>query len=249
MKQNSFAKKRIIHIYVVILILVMGLLISGLFMIKYSVEGEKNLPFNLKNISIISTAESDLKRDEEENWHAGILQKNDILIVIEKNEKYKKEDTIKEIKIENFEVKKANDNMDISFYMPQSNEFTYTYSDDYKIQDILKYEGSLETKIEEFKINNQGCKIGMSITSGNLGEYEFSINEEVPSDGKLLAKAGLTREDIEFTVSFDLIIETGLGNKFKTRISLELPIGNILEEGVSTQELTNVENIVFKRIK
>ncbi len=248
MKQNSFAKKRIMHIYVVILILIVILLTAVFLMIKYSVEGEKNLPFEIKNISIISSAESDITQDDEENWHAGILQKNDILFVIEKNKNYKKEDTIKEIKIENFEIKKSNENMEINLYRPQSNAFGYTYSDDYKIQDLLKYEGALETKIEDLKINNQGCKIGMSIASENLGEYKFSVNEKVPSDGKLLAKAGLEKKDIEFSISFDIVIETGLGNKFKARISFDLPIGNILEEGVSTQEITNLQDIVFKRV-
>ena len=97
--------------------------------------------------------------------------------------------------------------------------------------------------------SNQGGKIGFCITQKNLGEYNFSINEKVPSDGKLLAKAGLKNEDIEFKVYFDLIIETGNGNKFKTNIVLELPTGNILEEGVSTREDSQLENLIFKRIK
>ena len=36
-----------------------------------------------------------------------------------------------------------------------------------------------------------------SVTQSNLGEYNFSINEKVPSDGKLLAKAGLKTENVE----------------------------------------------------
>lgn len=249
MKQSSFSKKRIIHIYVVILIVIILLLTAGLFMLKYSVEGEKNLPFNLKKINIISTAESDIKKDEEENWHAGILQKNDVFLSFEKNKNYKKTDTIKEIKLENFEIAKSNENIDISIYRPKSNEYNYTYSEEYIVKETLQYEGSLETNIGVLQINNQGGTIGFSITENNLGEYDFSINEKVPSDGKLLAKAGLKNEDIKFTISFDLIIETGSANKFKTNISLELPVGNILEEGVSTSEDNNLEDIVFKRIK
>ena len=104
MRQNSFYKKRILHIYILVLIVIILFLTAGLFMIKYNVEGEKNLPFNLKKISIISTAESDITQDEEENWHAGILQKNDVFFIIEKNKDYKKSDTIKEIRLENFKV-------------------------------------------------------------------------------------------------------------------------------------------------
>ena len=56
MKQNNFYKKRIIHLYVVALIVAILLIAAGIIMLKYHVEGEKNLPFNLKSINIISTA-------------------------------------------------------------------------------------------------------------------------------------------------------------------------------------------------
>ena len=248
MKQNRFYKKRIIHVYVVVLIIVILLITAGLVMLKYHVEGEKNLPFNLESINIISTAESDIKQDEEENWHAGILQKNDIFMVIEKNKHYNKVDTIKEIKIENFKIDKINENIEINIYKPKNNNYNYEYTDDYKIQNDLQFSGAQETNIEALQINNQSCKIGFSITESNLGEYKFSTNEKVPSDGKLLAKAGIKAEDIKFTISFDLIIYTGKGNKFKANISLTLPTGNILEEGVSTEEINNLDNIVFKRV-
>ena len=249
MKENSFSKKRIIHIYIVVLIIILIFLTAGFFMLKYHVEGEKNLPFNIKKMNIISTAESDIKQDDEENWHAGILQENDVFIVIEKNENYKKLDTIKSIKLENFNISKSNEDMEVKIYRPKSNEFDYLYSEEFQISDIIEFEGALETNLDNLQINNQGGTIGFSVAVENLGEYKFSLNEKVPSDGKLLAKAGLKTEDIEFTISFNLIIETGNGNKFKSNIILELPTGDILKEGVSTYEDTNLKEIVFKRIK
>ena len=249
MKQNNFSKKRIIHIYIMVFIIIMILLTTVFFMIKYNVEGEKNLPFCLKKISIISTAESDIVQDDLENWHAGILQENDIFISFEKNEKYKKEDTIKSIKLENFQITKNNDKMQVKMYRPKTNNFDYLYSDDYLFEDHIEFYGAKDTNLEVLQINNQGANIGFSIAVDNLGEYKFSLNEKVPSDGKLLEKAGLKTEDVEFSITFDLIIETGKGNKFKTYISLQLPAGNILEEGVSMQEDTDLKDIVFKRVK
>lgn len=249
MKQNSFYKKRIVHICIIAFIIVMLMLVAGWFMLKYSVEGETNLPFNLKEIDIISTAESNIKQDEEEKWHAGILQKNDIFLVLEKNENYKKTDTIKEINIENFQITKANEEHIITIYRPETASFDYSYKDEYKVDEKIEIKGAQDSNMEILTINNQGGTIGFSITEENLGEYNFSINEKVPSDGKLLAKAGLKTQDISFKVSFDLIIETGNGNKFKTNITLELPTGNILEEGVSTSEDTSLEDIIFKRIR
>ena len=59
MKQNSFFKKRIIHVYVIIFIIVLVLLTAGILMFKYHVEGEQNMPFNLKSISVMSTAQTE----------------------------------------------------------------------------------------------------------------------------------------------------------------------------------------------
>lgn len=247
MNLNSFSKKRIIHTYVVVVIVIMILLIAGLFMFKYHVEGETNLPFNLKKINIVSTAESDLNQDEEGIWHAGILQKNDIFFTIEKNSNYKKEEAIKKVSFENFQVTKMNENMVVEIYRPTTSASTYIYSEEYKIQNSLEYVGGQSTSIEVLQINNQGGLIGFSITSGNLGEYIFSENEKLPSDGRLLAKAGIKSEDINFKISFDLIIETESNHRFKANMVLDLPTGNILEEGVGSLENTGLENVVFKR--
>lgn len=247
MERSSFSKKRIIHIYVVIFIVVMLILTAALFMFKYHVEGEKNVPFNIRKINIISTAESSLNQDENGIWHAGILQKNDISFVIEKNSKYKKEEAIKKISFDNFQIIKENENMLVNIYRPTTSVNTYNYIDEYKIQNSLEYCGSQATNTEELQINNQGGLIGFSITSDNLGEYIFTENEKVPSDGKLLAKVGIKPEDMNFKILFDLIIETETGHKFKSNMVLDLPTGNILQDGVGTLEDTELNDVIFKR--
>ena len=52
---------------------------------------------------------------------------------------------------------------------------------------------------------------------------------------------------MKYQVSFDLIIELENNVKLKTKIDLELPAGNILENGIETIEETNMKT-VFKRI-
>lgn len=247
MKRSSFSKKRIIHMCVVTFILIMTIMFAALLMFKYQVEGEKNLPFNLTKINIVSTAESNLTQDEEDVWHAGILQKNDIFFVIEKNPDYKKEDAIRKVSFENFQIIKANEDMVVNIYKPTTSVDTYSYKDDYKVEDSLEYLGGLSTNTETLQINNQGGLIGFSTASGNLGEYIFSENEKLPSDGKLLAKADVNSEDMNFKISFDLIIETESNHKFKANITLDLPTGNILEEGVGSLEDTELTNVIFKR--
>lgn len=247
MKRSSFSKKRIIHTFVVIFILIMTILLAALLMFRYHVEGEKNLPFNVKKINIVSTAETNITQDKEEVWHAGMLQKNDIFFVIEKNPNYKKEDAIRKVSFENFQIIKTNEDMVVDIYKPTKTVDSYTYSEEYKIENSLEYVGGQSTNTETLQINNQGGLIGFSVASDNLGEYIFNENEKLPSDGKLLAKAGIKAEDIDFKVTFDLIIETESDHKFKANITLDLPTGNILEEGVGTSEDTNLSNVIFKR--
>lgn len=247
MKQGSFSKKRTIHIYIIIFILVMIILIAATLMFKYYVEGEKNLPFNLKKINVISTAESALNQDEEGNWHAKILQKNDVFFAIEKNSNYKKEEAIRTVIFENFQIIKSNQNMIVNIYRPTISANSYDYSEQYKIQDSLEYTGGLTTNTEVLEINNQGGLVGFSVTSDNIGEYIFAENEKLPSDGRLLAKANVKSEDIKFQIYCDLIIETESNHKFKANIIIDLPTGNILTEGVGTLEDNCLENVIFKR--
>ena len=247
MKQNSFSKKRLIHIYVVIFILVVLILIAATLMFKYHVEGERNLPFNLKKINVISTAESNILQGKDDLWNAKILQKNDIFFTIEKNSNYKKEEIIKKVRFENFKIIKENENSIISIYRPSKSVSEYKYLEGYKIGEHIEYVGALSTNIETLQINNQGGLIGFSVVQENIGEYQFSENEKLPSDGRLISKAGIDAEDINIKISFDIIIETEQNHKFKSNISLDLPIGNILEDGVGTLENSNLDDIVFKR--
>jgi len=247
MKRSSFLKKRIIHIYAIIFVVIIILLFACALMFKYHVEGEQNLPFNLNKINIVSTAESSLSLDEEESWHANILQKNDIFFVIEKNSNYKKDETIKKVSFENFEITKFKEDMLVSIYRPTTSIDKYTYAEEYKIENSLQYQGGTNTNTELLQINNQGGVIGFSVASGNIGECVFKENKILPSDGTLLAEANVNLEDIKFEISFDIIIETNENHRFKTNIKLQLPTGNIIEEGVGTLEDTELEDVIFKR--
>lgn len=248
MIQTSFSKKRVIHKHVIILIVVIILLTALSLMFKYYIEGEKNLPFNVKKVDIVSTAESNIIQDEEQIYHAKISQKNDIYFIIEKNSNYKKEEAIKKISFNNFQIIKTNDNMEIKIYRPDISVNSYKYEEEYIIENSIEYEGAQNTNTETLQINNQGGTIGFSIITNNIGEYIFSENEKLQSDGRLLAKAGVTEENIKFKITFDLIIETESEHKFKANITLDLPTGNILEEGVGKLEDTKLDNIIFKRI-
>ena len=73
-------------------------------------------------------------------------------------------------------------------------------------------------------------------------------NQEVSYDGKLLEKIGVTEQDIKLQMSFDIIIEIEDGIKYKGTIVIDMPGENLIQEGKSTIEINNFENVVFKRI-
>jgi hypothetical protein len=248
MKDKDFFKKKIIHIYIVVFIVAILLVTAGLIMLKYHIEGEKNLPFNLTKISTISTAESNLYKTENETWESNIIQKNDIFFTIQRNDNYKKEDAIDKIIFDNFVIQKENNTGVTSVYMPSEADNKYTYSDEYIVSDTLEYAGGKTTNTDILQINNQGGVIGFSIATKNLGTYSLNENEKLVSDGTLLNKVNLKEEDIKFNISFDITIETKAGKKYKSNILLSLPTDNILEKGVSTNEDTDLKTVIFKRI-
>ena len=57
----------------------------------------------------------------------------------------------------------------------------------------------------------------------------------------------LGTEILSYKVFFDLIIELESDLKLKTKITLDLPTGDIFENGIETLEETNMKTI-FKRI-
>ena len=101
--------------------------------------------------------------------------------------------------------------------------------------------------METMTIANQGGLIKFSITLNDLGKVSFPENENISSDGTLLQKLNLTNEDIKLDIAFDMVIELNSGKTFKTTIYLELPCGNIVDEGVCKKEDYNLNKLVYKR--
>lgn len=243
-------KNRMVHIYIISIILIITLSVIFCLMYKYHVEGEKNLPFNITKLIIISSAETENFEKNENIYQANVIQKNDIYIAVEKNQEYKKEDAIKEITFNNFKTIKKNKAGNVKIYRTSQGEKTFEYIEDYLIDNEIKYTGKQETNLkqEQMTIANQGGLIQISLALEDLGKLTYTENENVMSDGRLLNKLGLTNEDIEFTISFDMIIKLSSGNIFKTTITLDLPTGDIVKEGVSTTENNDLSKLVFKRV-
>ncbi len=248
---NLKRKNRIIHIYIISAILIIALSTVFFIMYKYNIEGERNLPFNITKLIVISSAETENFEKQESIYQADVIQKNDIYIAIEKNQNYKKTDAIKEITFNNFKILEQSKIGKLNFYRTTTEGTkTFEYTENYLINNEIKYIGGKETNLQEeqMTIANQGGLLKISATIEDLGKLTYTENENITSDGRLLNKLNLKSEDIKTKISFDVIMKLSSGNTFKTTITLDLPTGDIVNEGVSTTENNNLEKLVFKRV-
>ncbi len=224
---------------------VIVLIVVAFIMYKYHVEGESVPPFKITKLVVVSTVKTDNLQFIDGVYNADLLQYNDIKFAIEKNPEYQKEGIIKKITINNIQIDKRNTNGDIELYRPVDG--VYKFEDKYRIKDSIEYKGEQETFVSEDDIHiaNQGGIIDLAVIVRNLGKIQYNDNEAIKVDGTLLKRAGV--ENFSFELKFDLIIELQSNIKLKTKITLDLPAGNIIENGVETIEQENLE-VVFKRI-
>ncbi|MDO5557119.1 MAG: hypothetical protein Q4G05_02610 [Clostridia bacterium] len=247
-----YNRKKIIKRYISIFAVLMILIYSIIEVVKYNVEGEKNMPFNLSKITIVSTAEGKTKEnglnEKEKQWCVDVIQNNDIYFSIQKNDRYKKEEKIQSISIENIVVEEEPKKGEIKKYMPNSIEGNlFNYDEAFLVGYGLTYKGAEKSDYKLLQIGNQGGTALIRISNTELGEYVLDKESELVHDGNLLANINLKNEEVKFKVKFDLIID--VKNKaFKTTIELELPYGDITKEGTETQELINDGKFIFKRV-
>lgn len=240
--------KKIFHIITVIVIIFILLCIAGVFVLKYQVEGEANMPFDIKKISLIQSVEGIEVEEEQKRWGFNVNQNNDIYIYIEKNEHYSKTEIIENIKIENIKINKTNNTGEAKIYKPvkdQKKMFINTVENE--TQQII-YEGGLQSNIKEQIISNQGGKIAFRYAINNISKFNSEDNQEI-NHSELLKLTNVKQEDIQTKISFDMTIELKGGRKYQATIDLDIPSENIIEEGVKGIEITDFNNVIFKRIE
>ena len=244
-------KRETIKCCVAISLLIIVIAIVVILILKYQVNGETNMPFNLSKITIISTAEGEQNKTEgAENfkWDFNINQNNDIYFFIEKNECYKKASLIKSVSIENIDINQKPTNGTIKVYMPNSSDGRrYVYDDSFLVKNKLEYKGAQASNEKNLEIGNQGGNVLIRFANMNASTYTSNDDTEIVHDGTLLAKTGISNENIKFAVNFDFIINTS-NIKYKANITLDLPYGNILKDGKTELEKTDMSDIVFKRM-
>lgn len=241
MKKNLLKK----CLFIIFLSALLMVVIS--IMLKYDVEGEKVLPFSIGKILLVSTVDGHVVDDPENIWNIDVTQINDLYIYIDKT--LEDEQTINEIKIENFVVNKIPSKGRLKVLRPTGElSNLYTYSEQDYIFTELTYTGAAIDDLKSLEISNNGGVLAFRVALEELGTYISNEDEEITYDGKLLSNLGINLEEIQFNLSFDIIITTSDDVSYKGTINLDMPIETVIEEGSSNRELTDFSNVVFKRI-
>lgn len=216
-------------------------------MIKYDVEGEKQLPFSISKILLVSTVNGNVVDDPENIWDIDISQINDIYMYIDKT--LDDDETIKEITIENFVINTAPQKGEVKILRPTGElSNLYTYSEQNYLESSITYQGGVIDDLKSLEIANNGGILGFRCSLENLGKYISNENEEIIYDGNLLKNLGIEVEELFFNLGFDIIITTSDNISYKGTLNLDMPIDTIIEDGSSNIEITDFSDIVFKRI-
>ena len=241
--------KKMFHITMVIVIVIVVSFIGLMMALKYDTNGETNMPFDITKISVISTVDGKDVENSSNKWEIQVYQNNDIYIYIEKNENYTKTELIDNVSIENFQIlnKEIKDSM--FFYKPSNNNVSvFENKEEYKISKI-EYIGDLTSNMQNLKISNQGRIVAFRCSNINIGTYISNDDNEIRYD-KLLNKLNVDNEKLKSVVSFDMVIKLNSGVSFKaTDIKLEIPVDNIVEKGTTSMDIVDLQNIVFKRLE
>lgn len=247
---------RTIKFWTLVGVIIVILIIAGIITLKYNVEGEQKLPYKLSKITIISTAEGmeDTTNETDINtWNLNIFQINDIYISIDKTEYATENDLLTGVRIENIQIIQKPNIGEIKAYMPNSLDGRiYNYVDEYLIENKLQYTGAIKSNSRTLEVGNQGGLVLVSFVNTGIGKYESAQeNVEIKHDGTLIKKINqeennISEQDIKFSISFDLVLQID-NSEYKGTVKLDLPCGDILENGTATTEITNFSDVIFKR--
>ena len=221
--------QKIINRIIFIVIIFAILCGIGIYILKYEVQGETNIPFEITKIAIAQSV-------------------NEIYIDLEKNSRYNKTEIIKDVTINNIKINKTDSIGETKIYKPVEDEKVMFKNTNENETEEIVYTGEMESNIKQQKISNQGGIIAFRYAINNLSNYISNENEEVDY-GKLLQLTNIKEENIKTTISFDFIITLTTNRKYQTNIQIDIPAKEVIEKGVAGIELTEFNNLIFKRIE
>ena len=245
--------KKAIKLSTVILVLAIVIAFAIFSVMKYEVEGEKEVPFKLGKIIVISSATSDdvdnsEQQGEDNNqvedgsvgqtideqqqqetesyiWNKKVIQTNDVYIYLDKNTEYEESQSIKSVKIENIKMLQNVKAGKIQVYMPNSlDDAVYKYINEFLVNSTLTYTGAEMDNKNNLQIGNQGGCVCLSFANVGLDQYKSNDDQEIQQGAAILEKMNVSNSDLKFKVAFDLVVEVQ-GMTYRTNnFQLLLPL-------------------------
>ena len=248
LKMYKKSTQKIINRIIFIVIIFAILCGIGIYILKYEVQGETNIPFEITKIAIAQSVNGIENEGHQEKWNFNVSENNDIYIYLEKNSRYNKTEIIKDVTINNIKINKTDSIGETKIYKPVEDEKVMFKNTNENETEEIVYTGEMESNIKQQKISNQGGIIAFRYAINNLSNYISNENEEVDY-GKLLQLTNIKEENIKTTISFDFIITLTTNRKYQTNIQIDIPAKEVIEKGVAGIELTEFNNLIFKRIE
>ena len=267
--------KKAIKLSTVILVLAIVIAFAIFSVMKYEVEGEKEVPFKLGKIIVISSATSDdvdnsEQQGEDNNqvedgsvgqtideqqqqetesyiWNKKVIQTNDVYIYLDKNTEYEESQSIKSVKIENIKMLQNVKAGKIQVYMPNSlDDAVYKYINEFLVNSTLTYTGAEMDNKNNLQIGNQGGCVCLSFANVGLDQYKSNDDQEIQQGAAILEKMNVSNSDLKFKVAFDLVVEVQ-GMTYRTNIVLDMPVDELVGQKETHTEITEFEDVVYKR--
>ena len=241
--------EKIFHSVIIAVIIIAILCVGGMFILRYQVEGESNMPFKISKISIIESVEGTEKDNASEKWNFNVNQNNDIYIYIEKNDDYKKQETIKNVKLENITIAEKPEVGEMKIYKPISNDSVLFENKDENIVNELEFKGAKSTDAKKLEISNQGGVLIFRCANNNIGTYTSNDDAEI-NYNNLINKLNIEESSLISKIKFNIKITLNSGKVFSAdNVEIQVPNEGINENGTVGHEYTDLQSIVFKRIE
>lgn len=192
---------------------------------------------------------NDNQQSEDENyiWKKKVIQTNDVYIYLDKNADYEKDEFIKNVRIENIQIMKNVNVGRIQVYMPSSlDDSVYNYSNEFLVNASLTYKGANADNKKALEVGSQGGCVCISFANVGLDIFKSNDNIQLEQGAYILQNMNILNEDLKFKVCFDLVIEVS-DKSYRTSISLDMPIDDVVGKKETHLEIVDFEDIVFKR--
>lgn len=263
-------KRATIVIAILISIILIVIAISSYFIMNQIVKNcfenqalkmssiNEDTPFSLKKVVLFSSATVDTNDLKNSVWDLNVSQFSDICIYLNNSSNVNEsKNTVKEFYIDNIDIAKPE--LGSTFlYRKSINDFgKSTFKNDSIINDRLDFEvldsNTPENLTENVVSNKLFEPIVLGFYNKNVKENYLSSSLNIDYSGKILKEAKIPKSSLQCNVSFNLNIINELDEHYICNVNFDIPFENenssIYDDGYFVQELNNLENYKFLRLK